>query len=227
LEEKESRHALKVLRLKAGDAVELLDGSGKSFGGFVVGEEAGLLRVQLDANSGRQRMHAVPASLVCAVIKPDAMDWMIQKACELGVAGIFPVLTERSVVKLAEDKWAARTARWQRIAEESCKQCGLTFVPCVAPLARFGDFIRTKQGYGKILIPTLGLKGEPLKKALGEKAPQDVLVMIGPEGDFTEKEVAEAVQAGAEPVSLGPLVMRSETAAVYALSAIRFHYEEI
>jgi 16S rRNA (uracil1498-N3)-methyltransferase len=94
-------------------------------------------------------------------------------------------------------------------------------------LARFGDFIRTKQGYGKILIPTLGLKGEPLKKALGEKAPQDVLVMIGPEGDFTEKEVAEAVQAGAEPVSLGPLVMRSETAAVYALSAIRFHYEEI
>ncbi len=226
LEEKESRHALRVLRLKAGDTLELLDGRGKSFMGFVIGEEGGLLKVQLDANGVTQRAPVVPMALACSVIKPDGMEWMIQKACELGVAGIFPILSERSVVKLPEDKWQARTARWQRIAEEACKQCGLTVVPRVSVVQKFKNFMEAKKGYEKLLMPTLAVKGQTLSSALKTPA-KSVLVMIGPEGDFTSKETEEAVRQGAVPISLGPLVMRSETAAVFSLSALRFHYDEI
>lgn len=227
LEENESRHALKVLRLKTGDTVELLDGKGKSFQGFVVGEEAGRLKVQINANSAAvHRSHSIPAALACSVIKPDAMDWMIQKACELGAADIFPVLSERSIVKLAQDKWASRTARWQRIAEEACKQCGLTIVPRLSELQKLKDLLVSKHGYQKVLIPTLAVKGRPLSVVLKAASSKSILVMIGPEGDFTPKEVEDAVKQGAEPVSLGPLVMRSETAALYTLSAIRFYYDE-
>jgi 16S rRNA (uracil1498-N3)-methyltransferase len=223
LEEKESRHALRVMRAKAGDPVELLDGHGKSFTGFVVGGEGGRLRVQVDANACFERKHTFPLELIASVIKPDAMEWMIQKACELGVSDIKPVFTERSVVKLPEAEWPKRTARWQKIADAACKQCGLTQIPRVHALSRFSSL---KIDAGKTFIPTLSVKGRSLKSALKAISAKGAGVMIGPEGDFTAKEVESATAKGAVPVSLGPLVMRSETAALFALSAIRYHFDE-
>ncbi|MBI3252338.1 MAG: 16S rRNA (uracil(1498)-N(3))-methyltransferase [Candidatus Omnitrophica bacterium] len=227
LDPKESRHALSVLRLAPGEAVELLDGKGKKFSGFVSEIKSGRVFVKILNDSGKILETGVPICLAVSVLKPAAMDLLIQKAAELGAASIQPLLCERSVVKLSKERWAAKLARWQKIAAESCKQCGQTLVPAVHPARPFGDFTRNLGGEALVLFPTLAVKTQSLKSVLQNHPAKRVILFIGPEGDFTPGETKLALAKGAKAVSLGPLILRSETAAMFVLSALNFFYSPL
>lgn len=231
LSPEESHHAVDVLRLKKGDAVDLFDGRGNRSAGKVVGIKEGSVSVRLERGaelSGKPSAPPAEVTLAVSVIKPERMEYLIQKAAELAASTIIPVLSERSVVKLSEERWEAKVKRWRKIALESCKQCGQPRVPDVSEPLKLKDVLADPARYDKILIPTLEVRGDILGKTLGlSQAGGRILVLIGPEGDFTAKEVELAVSRGALPVSLGPLVLRSETAALYLLSVLNFYYREM
>jgi 16S rRNA (uracil1498-N3)-methyltransferase len=225
LDAKESHHALSVLRVKPGEVVELLDGQGGSFQGIIAGTEKGRVQVAIRAVSETQTASSVRLTLAASVIKPERMEWMVQKACELGAAAIVPLISERTVVRLSRERWKGKVERWQKIASQTCKQCGQATEPKIQEVAEFKKFAAALAPYDLTLIPTLAVPAPSLYHSLNaNKSAQSVLVLIGPEGDFSPNEVKQALASGAQAVSLGPLVMRSETAALYALSASRFFY---
>lgn len=224
LNDQESLHAKKVLRLGPGDLVELFDGAGGSFQGIVASVEA--RRVLVTLREGRRRLEpSVQVSLAIGVIKPERMEWVLEKACELGVHQWKPILTERVVVRMAAERWKAKVERWRKIALESCKQCGQSRIPDVEVPVSFKNVVREFSKYDAVFIPTLAAPAQYFYTALSAQVrAQKILILVGPEGDFTKEEIKQAVDAGAAPVSFGELVMRSETAAIFALSSAQFFY---
>lgn len=230
LDAKESRHAVNVLRLKPGELVELFDPKGHAARGIVAAKVGGRLKVSVDRTAGSQAAE-VPAAaeivLAASVIKPEAMDVLVQKSCELGAGRILPMLTERTVVRLSPERWRSKRERWQKIAVESCKQCGRDRVPEISPVSLFKDIVATLPAYGLALMPTLAVGGRSFYNTLiSSKPSKRILVLIGPEGDFSAKEAAAAVSGGAVPVNLGRWVMRSETAALYTIACLGFYFNE-
>ena len=227
LDPKESHHALSVLRVKPGETVELLDGKGGSYQGVIASSQKGRVKVSVSAPRAVRQKSRVPVTLAVSVIKPERMELLIQKACELGADRIIPLISERTVVRLSRERWEAKGVRWQKIAAESCKQCARAQTPEILGVVEFKKFIGQVSGYGTVLIPTLAVPVKSLYHSLNaNKDAHSVLVLIGPEGDFSRSEVESAILSGAQPVTLGPLVMRSETAALYTLSVVRFFYGE-
>ena len=223
----ETRHAVSVFRLKKGDGIELFDGTGHRFLGIAGEVSDGRLSVRLTEKKLAPFPSPAQISLGVAVFRPERMEILIQKACELGAHAIIPLLTERCIVKLSEDRWRSKVGRWQKIVHESCKQCGLAYSPEIVAPQPFKNFIAETKNYDLVLIPTLEGATTPMIRALPAPAPRRILVLIGPEGDFSPKEKAIALEAGAKPVSLGPLVLRSETAGIYVLSTVHFFYREV
>lgn len=225
LDEKESHHALRVLRLQVGDAVQVLDGEGRVYSGFISSADDARVHVSLDPNQKPQEGHTVKLTLACSMIKADRMEWLIEKACELGVYEIIPLVTERCVIRLDEKARVTKQKRWQKIVEASCKQCGLAHIPEIRPPKKWKDFLTDSAVCDLKLIPNLAVKSPPLSEILrSEKSPRSVVIAIGPEGDFTEAEVRQAIDAGFKEAELGDLIMRSETAALYALSCLQFYF---
>jgi len=211
----ETHHATHVLRLKPGDTVNVFDGHGHEaqcrFG------EAGKLTIL---------QQSVTAPLACRVTLVQAvpkknMDLIVEKATELGVTTIVPLLSERTIVRLDEN--AGKLDRWREIALESCKQCGNNWLPVIEPPRKVPAFLTDTGQFDLKVIASLQPGAQPLKTILGGTRPQSVLILIGPEGDFTPAEISSARNAGCLPLSLGPLVLRAETAAIYALSIL--HHE--
>ncbi len=227
LDKNESYHALSVLRLKAGEVVELLDGEGGIFQGIVASAERGQVQISVRGVLKRGIPSRIEITLAISVIKPERMELLIQKACELGAHSIVPLISERTVVQLSSERWESKMKRWQKIAQESCKQCGRPSPPLIQPVLEFKKFVQTIYQYDLSLIPTLAVPVEELYSTLNaNKSAKSALILIGPEGDFSKNEALLAIQHGAKPVSLGPLVLRSETAAIYSLSAIQFFYQQ-
>lgn len=230
LSREESYHALKVLRLRPGDVVELLDGQGRKIRGVVASADGAGVRVALDRRaSGEVPTEGPTIVLAAAVIKPERMELLVQKASELGVSRIVPMLAERSVVRMPRERWAQKTARWNKIAAEACKQSGRAQLPRVESVISPDDFWGQLERPGIFLIPTLATAGASLPEALSpetvraaRQAGGPIVLAVGPEGDFTPREVRLAVQKGAVPVTLGEAVMRSETAALYLVSVVQF-----
>ena len=225
LDAKESHHAIHVLRLAVGDSVDLLDGKGGGFKGEVHSIENGRLKVRVLKTVSGKTLTRAQVTLAVSVIKPERMEWLVEKASELGVHRLIPVLSDRSVVRLSADRWQAKTERWRRIAEETCKQCGRTDLPMIDQTRKWTDLLRGLDGYDLILIPTLEGLTAPLPDVLAAHLnAKKVLVLIGPEGDFTPEEIDSVVSRGAQAVTLGERVLRSETAAIFVLSVLEAHY---
>ncbi len=224
LDNKESHHARNVLRLKLGEGVELLDGRGGKFRATVAGFEEGRVALTVDGPT-KDAVPVLEITLAPAVIKPERMEWLLEKSCELGMTEWAPILTERSTVKLSRERWQAKTERWRKIAAESCKQCGQAKIPTLREPVLFKEFLSRAATFEAAWIPALCVPGEDLKAVFANTPKvKKVLILIGPEGDFTEKEVRGAVSAGIKAVSLGSSVLRAETAALYMLSTAVFFY---
>jgi 16S rRNA (uracil1498-N3)-methyltransferase len=166
-----------------------------------------------------------------AIPKGPCMDAIVRKATEIGAARIVPLLSERTQVKLDEDRQDKKTDKWQQAALEAAKQCGNAWLPEILPPQRAEQFLEQSKGYDLKLIASLQPGAKSLKAVLAAfhtnqgRAPKRVLWLIGPEGDFTPAEMSLSKSCGFEPITLGPLVLRCETAAVYALSVLSYELQ--
>ena len=226
LDADETRHAVSVFRIKKGESLDLFDGKGHRFLGTAGEITGGRLSVNITEKTEAIFPSPVQITLGVGVFRPERMEILVQKACELGAHAILPLITERSIVKLSPERWEAKHKRWQKIIQESCKQCGLPFAPEISLPQTFKNFISQIKNYDRTLIPTLEGPTTTLAAVLSGPPPRHILALVGPEGDFSPGEVNLALAAGAKPVSLGPLVLRSETAGLYILSTIHFFYRE-
>jgi 16S rRNA (uracil1498-N3)-methyltransferase len=154
------------------------------------------------------------------------MDDIVRQATEIGATRIIPLLSERTQVHLDGDRADKKVDKWRTGAIEAAKQCGNPWLPEITPLQTFSTFLAAATGYDLKLIASLHAGTTTLKKALATysakygRAPRKVLWLVGPEGDFSPAEMTAAITAGCSPITLGPLVLRSDTAAVYALSIL-------
>lgn len=212
-----------VLRANEGDTVTLFDGRGREATARIAAGKAGAAVMQVVEE------HVCPPPpvrtiLVQSIPKGQKMDLIVEKATELGVSEIVPAITERTVVRLDALQRLEKAERWKRIALSAVKQCGTPHIPEVAPARDLPGILRDLPRPDLFLVATLEVKTRPLADALDRadrKSIRRAAFLIGPEGDLTAGEVALAESAGAVPVSLGRTVLRSETAAIYALSVLR------
>ena len=224
LGEEESHHLLHVLRAKAGQRIEVFNGEGGT--GLAAVETAG--RGGISVRILERSEHARPSvrlALIQALPREQKMDLIIQKATELGAAEIIPVLTEHAVVQLKEGRGEGKRDRWEKIALNAAKQCGAAWLPNIAPVQSLAALLSAHRGFDALLVCALDEKTQPIRDAIQSikaRPLSSVGVMVGPEGDFSPAEMKLIRNAGAIPVSLGGTVLRSETAAIYALSILRY-----
>ena len=221
LDDHDSHHAARVLRMTGGERVEILSGSGRCLRGQVV--EVGKRATRIAVESVEARRSPPRVALAPSWIKGKAMDFLVQKATELGVTRLCPLMTERAVVKSSADEGPRRVEDWTRTAVEACKQCGNPWMPRIDPPATLAGFLRERSP-GLLLVASLRADARMLRGILDDVGygSGEVTLVLGPEGDFTPGEEDALRAGGAKPMSLGPLVLRAETAAIAGLSLIQY-----
>lgn len=217
---KELHHLKDVLRLKKGEHVVVFDGRGREFLGSIENVSKGEACITIEKKIEVSRESPFEIILGQGIVKAEKMDLIIQKATELGVSRIIPFITPRVVSKLTGQQVTKKNQRWQNIALEAAKQCGRSIIPKVGELKTFGEVLKGWDKYAKI-IPWEGEKENNLKDILKTQS-SGCIVLIGPEGGFSDSEVVEAQQAGFLPVTLGPRILRTETAALSILAIIQY-----
>lgn len=211
-------HVARVLRMRAGAPLVVFDGSGVDHHGEIVEVDGDKVMVQLRHHTPGMAESPLRISLVQGVSRSERMDWTLQKATELGVAAIAPVLTARSVVRLDEKQATKKQAHWRGIVTGACEQCGRSRTPSVSAPVALRDYFANvrKEGMRLVLSPSA-----PASLAGIASLPSRVELLIGPEGGLDDDEIAAAQKSGFMPVRLGPRVLRTETAAVVALTVLQ------
>ncbi len=225
LSPEESHHLVVVNRCGRGDPVVAFNGHGREWLTECAdpSKSATILRVK-SARPAAQRAFAI--TLAQSLPKGSTMDEIVRQATEVGAARIVPLLSERTQVHLEADRADKKIDKWRTTAIEAAKQCGNPWLPEITPLQKFGEFVGGAKDYELKLVASLHAGTTTLKKALGTyaakhgHAPRTAVWLVGPEGDFSPTEMTAAITAGFVPVTLGPLVLRSDTAAIYALSIL-------
>jgi 16S rRNA (uracil1498-N3)-methyltransferase len=225
LGKEEARHLQTVLRVKQGDEVQLFDGQGRTRQAVV----AELAKHALTLSpSAPVVFHAKPAcalTLFACVSKGKHMDWTIEKAVELGVARIVPVVSARTIVRIESEDRDAKADRWMRIAEEATRQCGSAWCPEILLPCSLTESLALVKATTPTFVAALTPEAKPLRECLLPTANCQLPTaqagwFVGPEGDFTPEELAQLLEAGAIPVSLGKSVLRTETACLYGLCVL-------
>lgn len=227
LSQEEAAHAAKVLRLKAGEAVELMDGEGRLFAAELteVSRENVLAQVRAELPS---RESEIRVTLLQGLPKAEKMDWVVQKATELGVARIIPVRMERCVVKLDEKDAQKRKERLQRIAAEAAKQCGRARTPVVDAAMDYARALQEVAGRGLFIMPWEQASGAGLAALRREiEHSEEIFILIGPEGGISQREAEQAMDVGARCVSLGPRILRTETAAIASAAMVMYAWGDL
>jgi len=213
----EAQHCCRVMRKQPGDTIEIFDGGGRVAVCEITRVTKSEVQAQITAET-RLESFQTAIHLLPALIKAEPFEWLLEKAVELGAVSIQPVITERTVIHLDASQTEKKLTKWRRHMIESAKQCHTPFLPELkAPIA-FAASLKLAADFK--LIPALSEHGRTLKQALPSSKPASVAVLIGPEGDFTAEEEAQAFAAGFVPITLGPLVLRAETAAIATLAIL-------
>lgn len=225
LETGASRHVLAVLRLKAGAPLILFDGSGREFDALLDGVNK--LHAHLFVGSERKVCSESPLhiTLVQGISRGERMDYTLQKAVELGVTEIAPLLTERSVVRLNAKQAERKRAHWQQLVIAACEQSGRVRVPAVRPPRLLNEFLSAPAPAGWRLL--LHPAAETGLQHLPAPAQNQIQLLVGPEGGLSAAEIAGAEHAGFTLLRLGPRVLRTETAAVVALSLLQARWGDL
>ena len=228
----ESHHLVAVNRARLGDTVVAFDGRGTEWISELASDKknAAVLKVRF-----KQKIKPLPYEITLgqALPKGPGMDAIVRKATEIGAARIVPLESERTQVHLEGDRSDRKIEKWQTAALEAAKQCGNAFLPEVLPVQNAAAFMESARGYDLKLIASLQPGAKSLKTVLAAfqsatgRAPNKVLWLVGPEGDFTPAEMSQSRSAGFEPITLGPLVLRCETAAAYALSILSYELQNV
>lgn len=227
LGEAQERYLCRVLRLGVGDRVVLFDGQGNEAEAELAGVGARQVVLRVLGRREGPRRAGPEMVLLQSLAKGDRFDLVVQKATELGVGRIVPMATARTVERLAGERAAQRRERWCRIAQEASRQCGRADVPEILQVMAFGEALAVAgpEALRLLLWEGAAERGQRLGQVLPAKegdVPGQVVVAVGPEGGFTEAEVALAMEAGFRAVRLGPRVLRTETAGLAALAILGF-----
>lgn len=217
-QQKQLRH---VLRMQAGDAIALFDGSGVEFKAELETDESGNMRARLVEERRPDTEPPFRLTIIQGMPKGEKLEIVLQKCTELGVSEFLIVGTERSIPRIPRDKIGARLERWRVIVREAAEQSGRVCLPQVDGVLSLGDALSRVEGRGPILIAWEQQQGSELysmpHRLMGVT---DIALMIGPEGGFAAQEVTNAIEAGAVPVSLGARILRTETAAIAATAVL-------
>ena len=227
LRDSEAHHCRNVLRLGPPDKVVLFNGRGGEITAEIVSSDPAELHLRKlhDAQSPPLRCHI---TLGQAIPKGKNMDLIVQKAVEIGASEIAPILSDRTVVRLDEESAASKQAKWQAVAIEAAKQCGQNWLPQVRTPQTLAQMFQVQRRFDLQLIGSLQSDALHLKKILEQFSaengdrPTTVLMLVGPEGDFTPAELSLARRQGCRPITLGPIVLRVETASIYCLSILSY-----
>ena len=215
-----ARH-VQVLRLQPGDLITLFNGEGGEFDATVTRMGRSDVEVEVGAHRAVEREATRAVHLLAGITANERMDWLVEKATELGVASITPLVAERSVLKLKGERAEKKLAHWQGVAVAAAEQCGRNRVPTVHPAVTLTEWVK-KAPPGERWVLSLSEGTQSLAQVLNAaQGPTPVTVLSGPEGGLSPAEESAALAAGFVPVSLGPRVLRAETAplAVLALCA--------
>jgi 16S rRNA (uracil1498-N3)-methyltransferase len=223
LEGSAANHIMRVLRLRDGDALTLFDGRGGEYGARITGFRKDSVQVEVQEHRDVERESKLNLTLAQGISRGERMDWVMQKATELGVMRIVPVITERTMVKLDERQSERKVEHWRGIVIAACEQSGRNRVPEIATPCAFHEVLRSPDEQGKklLLSPTGSLNAREL--ALSGRA----MLLVGPEGGLSPAEQELAVAAGFEQVRMGPRVLRTETAAIAALTILQHDFGDI
>ncbi len=219
LEQSSTHHLLKVLRKKEGDKIILFDGKGNSCLGVISSLNRSQLELEVIEVFDRTLRSGIDINLGQSLIKADPLHFVIQKATELGVASFCPLITDRSVIKLKMTK--NRSLKWSLIARGACEQCGENWLPIIEDPMKLDKWSETENSKMKIVLyPHANNKISDLDYK------DSVSLAIGPEGDFTKYEIDSLTEKGFIPVTIGKRILRAETAAISAISSVRFGAKE-
>lgn len=218
-------HHVRVLRLQPGNTIVLFNGEGGEYTATLLdaGKREAAVEVKAFTAVNNEASHAL--TLAQALPEGSKMDWIVEKAVELGVASIQPLAARRSVVKLAPERAEKKLAHWQAIVVAASEQSGRTRVPQLAAPVDFGSWIARQDLHLRILLSPRAQ--QPLSDWARHHPAQSVTLIVGPEGGFTEDEEEAAVRHGALPLSMGPRILRTETAGLAALAALHALWGEM
>ena len=216
-----SHHLIKVLRLKSNYTFTLFDGKGTEFSATL--EVAGKHAIAHVLSSTETSAESnLKIHLLQAISKGDRMDFAIQKSIELGVTSITPIITERTVVNLKEDRGAKKLLHWSAIAIGACEQSGRNFLPKINPICNYSDAINSATDGIKLLLDPLS--NNSIQSLTADK---NVYILIGPEGGLSDKEIELAKDQGFHGVRLGPRILRTETAALAAITSVQLLWGDL
>lgn len=219
-----AHHAREVLRLRAGAAVRVFDGAGHEFEATLEVVSRQGVQARLGPSIAPRPEAHLRVVLALPPLKGDRMELVIQKATELGVAEIWPVVTVRTDASARPALNGTRRERWEKVASGAAEQCGRAVVPRIAPTATLERLLATPFDGGRMLF--LERANDPRLRAV-VPPPASVLALVGPAGGWEESEVARLLDAGFQPVSLGPRILRAETAAIAAVTALQVMWGDL
>lgn len=215
LPEDASRHVSRVLRMQQGDPLVIFSGSGGEYNATIELIEKKSVCVVLQSHNDIERESALNIQLGIALSRGDRFDWVVQKATELGVARISPLLTERTGVKLTSERAQKKARHWQQISASACEQCGRNRLPVIDSIESTTQWLHNTHAQKQFVLHTQVNNVRELAEA---DTVQSVALLVGPEGGLSDAEIEAASTAGYLPLQLGPRVLRTETAPVAAIT---------
>lgn len=218
----DAHHISRVLRMKAGEALTVCDGQGTDYLCTLLDTAGGTARCQVVSRTPSRGEPSVDVTLYMALPKGDKMDFIVQKATELGAVRVVPYVAARSVSRPDGKALQKKTERWRKIAREAAQQCGRGRVPEVGDCVSFDQAVRLAAGSELPLFLYENEQENSLRAALTEKPFVTAALMVGPEGGFAQDEADKAAQDGLKPVSLGPRILRCETAPLAGITAVLY-----
>jgi 16S rRNA (uracil1498-N3)-methyltransferase len=227
LKSDEAHHISKVMRLQAGDEINVFDGT-KEYAGIIEKSTATKVIIRILSSATHSLKDILNITLAVGLPKYKKMDFIIQKATELGVKRIVPIRTQRSLIDFDDKTASKKVTRWQQIAVSACKQCGRIDIPEILLPLKFKEAVSLNAEYDIAFAGWVSEKSQSLKSYLSKKNASKksrIICYIGPEGGFSKKEVELMSENDIETVSLGQRILRCETAAMYVLSALSFYFE--
>jgi len=220
-----AHHAARVLRLREGDAITLFNGEGGEFDARLSRVEPKSVLAAVGAHRVVERESPLDVTLMQGLASAERMDWVMQKAVELGVAAIAPITMARSVTRLDSARAAKRAEHWRSVIVASCEQCGRNRLPLLRPLGDFGAALVSPDAASPVIVSDAALSlvlspGEGRSLAKFDRPEGAIRVLIGPEGGLAPDELSAAKRAGFQPAIFGPRVLRTETAGIAVLAAM-------
>lgn len=213
----QSQHVGTVLRMQEGEPLILFPGNNCEYAAVIIDAHKKKVSVRIDTVTEMNRESPRGLHLAQAISKGERMEFVIQKAVELGVTSITPLLTTRCVVRLDSERMAKKQAQWQAIAVAACEQSGRNMLPVIHPICTMSTYLQSCQAVCRwILSPLATLSLHDYALPMG-----DIALLIGPEGGLTDDEIITAEHALFQPLYLGPRILRTETAAIAAISILQ------